>query len=1133
MTPQNHRRALNAALALLPVALLGAHAAMRWGYTSADLALYECYAATLSTGYGYALQPGAVQSAGVAAPLWTLALAAGDMLVGDLVLFAKILGFALGAAALWLLPGMSMALSGRRRITALDLLPPAALAAAGFLTRALVSGDETGLFLLVLVLLLRRFLREEGRFAAGEKRPHDLLSALPALVLLGCRPEAPLLLAALYSWRLLSRVTAWRLPWTSLLWLTLLPCFYGAHLAGSYLLFAEIWPALITAREALWETSPGTPQAVKESWQDLAHAAQVWGLGVPLLLAVIIGAGRAINYWGRTALVALAGLNLAGVLLLTGADGGRLALPAALALTLLAAEGLGAVIRRLWPPGARTRFRVLGGGALALGLLGPMLVGAVLSDERPGARELNHDRPLLEELSNTVEELGWSPHTVSVLTSSPGTAARIGFKVIDASGLTDPSIRRYAGNRRPLELQQLIFSERRPDIIIEDGLWKVVHNLQRYPEATRLYIPLKPLVRTRARVSLAKRLVLENEPWPDRNLRIPLGKGLELLGARVEPGHLVLLLTRTRSSTVTARLALSVGDKWSATVPLGPRVYPLGMWRPGEPVRLRVPVPEHIALPDQLLEAGISGGDYKMVASLDMRPLKQQREAWQRDVEQRLIKAGDWDLPQVIAGLSRRQRFHADPASDRAFERIKKLRGKGLIEPAVWQLQGARRAYSGHPGLEKFSVELAANAYALALDHIRNSRWTSAFRLLRAASVADPVSPWIARRLAEARRRMPAGSHLVEELELEMARRALVLAPTTKHLERVLGAHMTLGRYDMVVAVSHTWKERLTPSRRSQYLLAKALAKLGRLTDAQDLTRRLLNNPAKSKLTRQCPDGVWPRLLLLQAEVLKQLGSQEPGIAPGLRFKGRARKVGKSSQLFAHCARWLPGRALQVDLYIWHREPEALSLTLNVGSRMDRLELALSTQRIRLVRRSYHLPPAAYPVRLQGDGVAPIALGTVEVGPEITFGFELPGYPGWTTGGTAFGRTSVVGRSFRARKLFGYVGERFADSYHQVSDHARGNLLSPPFLLRKSHLMMLVAGGSSRKLGVDLLVGGKKVATVRGKRSETLRLVILPVGCHRGKHARVAIRDKDQGKWGHIAVDEIRQIDGPIPGVAP
>ena len=1027
-----------------------------------------------------------------------------------------------------------MRLSGRNRLKPLDLFPALVLAASNVLARGLVSGDETGLFMLLLALTLSSFLSEEGRFAAGLGKARDLRSLLPALLLLAARPEAPLLLAMLWTWRLLARLSAWpggtRMPWTSLAWLVLLPLFYGLSLTASYVLFASLWPAVITAREALKELRPGTPEAVAHAWKELAKAHASWGGGIPLLLAAVIGAGRAFNYWGRTALMALAGASLCSILLLVGADGGRLALPLILALLLLAAEGLEAVTRQLWPPTV-PRLREVGGAALMLGLAGPVLLNAVIALKEPVKSELTLDRPLLEELKEVVIRQGWLPQSVSVLTSSPGTAARMGFQVLDASGLTDPSVRRYAGNRRPLELQQLVFDERRPDIIIEQRPWKAAHNLSHYPEAARLYFPFKPERRTRTRVSLARRLVQEYEPWPDRSMRIPLGKGLELLGVRVEPGHLVMLLTLTSRAHLPRKFSLSVGNNWSRTMPVGPEIYPVRFWRPGELVRWRIPLPERLALADQRIKAGV--GKIKFIASLDLRPLMRDFESWLRDMVELRINQGDWDLSEVINMLTRRASVHEGKMPGRAMERIKKLQARGLIKPAIRQLELARRVYSGHPGLEALSRTLAGEAYKLSLEHIRSSRWTSAFRLLKVAAKADPASAWIARRLEEARRRMPAGSHLVEELELELARRALVLAPSVKNLERVLGAHLTLGRYQMVVAVSHTWKQRLTPSRRSQYLLAKALVKLGRLIDAQELVARLLDRPARSQLVRRCPQGVWPKLLLLQAEVLQQLTAKERGISTGGRFKGKAHKVGKHSHLFSYCASWKPGRPLEVDLYLWQEAPEELYLTLNVGSRHDRMVVNKSGQMVRLLRRSFHLPPASYPVHLQMEGEQPISLGTVEVGPESSFGFELPGYPGWKSYGTAFGRTPVVGRSFRVRKLFGYVGERYADSYHQVSDRPKGLLVSSPFLLRRSHLMMLVAGGSGKALGVDLLVDGKWKHTVRGRKSETLRLVLLPIGKYRGKMGQVVLRDRATGKWGHLAVDEIRQIDGPMPGVAP
>ena len=81
--------------------------------------------------------------------------------------------------------------------------------------------------------------------------------------------------------------------------------------------------------------------------------------------------------------------------------------------------------------------------------------------------------------------------------------------------------------------------------------------------------------------------------------------------------------------------------------------------------------------------------------------------------------------------------------------------------------------------------------------------------------------------------------------------------------------------------------------------------------------------------------------------------------------------------------------------------------------------------------------------------------------------------------------------------------------------------------------MVLVAGGDSRRLGVDLLVNERRVRSVRGERREILRPVFMRIGRWRGQWGRVVIRDHHTQPWGHIAVDEIHQMNGPAPGVSP
>ena len=231
--------------------------------------------------------------------------------------------------------------------------------------------------------------------------------------------------------------------------------------------------------------------------------------------------------------------------------------------------------------------------------------------------------------------------------------------------------------------------------------------------------------------------------------------------------------------------------------------------------------------------------------------------------------------------------------------------------------------------------------------------------------------------------------------------------------------------------------------------------------------------------------------------------------------------------------RWGAGEPLTVDLYVLQRAPERLELELKCGPRRQQISLATSSKRLRRIRKRFALPPASYRARLTPRGGAALDLDAVVVGPEATFGFELPSFATWQRQGTAFGRAPVLGRGFRGRRLFGYVGERFADSFSSGFDRPTGQLKSPAFRLRKGYLMLLVAGGDDPALGVDLVVAGRVVARVKGRRSEVMRAVFIPVARYRGRRARVVVRDRDAKVWGHIAVDEIRQVDGPAVGVAP
>ena len=1124
----------SATLPLLPASLLLLHGLLVWAYISPGASTVFCYAQTLATGYGPALQSGAVWSHGFASVLWVLLLAGAELVGLSAILVAKGAGLALAVATLYLLPRVSARLNGRRGLELVDLLPPLLLALNPTMARHAVGGQETSLTLALLALTLALFVAEERRFTISPRRPRDLWSAIPLCLLLLTRPEAPLWFLTLALWRVLARVTARRVPLTSVVWLALPPVVYLLILVGSYALFADPLSGVLTTRQALLETSPGHPVALALGWASLSVVWNHWGIGLPLAALVLLGAFRSLNYWGRGALLGLCLINLAAVTAAGGDSTGRLLLPSLMVAALLAAEGLRSLLRRLQP----TKRPLVGrspdrsitamiSGALVLGLLASPLLRGLRSVTAPASPDSTMEA-LLGQIEGVIGELGLEPSQVKVLTTRPGDAALRGFQVVDASGLTDPAIRRYNNNRHTRELQQIIFRERRPDVIIEQGLWNLVHAFGAYPEARRQYVPLTLPGYPGTNLSISRELLLEPEPLADERLSRVLGDHLSLVGVRVEPGRLVLLWTASRKIVGVRRAVVRLGDLL-LPITVGTRIYPTNRWRPGEVVRQQLPVPR--TLPDQSLPLSINHkGRWCPVIQLDGRLLRLDRKPWLKQLQRRLRDAGQETLAELVPMLTRNPRMQQEPTARQVMGRTQRLVHKKLLVRAARQLQLIQHMTGHDPGVQQLARSLAEAAYQRARVFMRRSSWSAAFDTLQAASVAAPGCPWIVRRREEARQRLPAGSHLVEVLELELARRALVLKPSATGLSRVLYAHLALKQYHQVVAAFRAWHQHSEDHWEHTFLVAEAMYQLGWLDRALDMTDKPPPNLAGAF---RCPPEYLIRTSFLHDEMRRKLG-QRPRPSPLEQLqKGKGFALGAKSDLLAHCARWRPGSPLTVDLFILQKLPEPLQLELLCGPKRQRLTLSPEEHRLRWISKKFSLPPASYRIRLAVINGPSLDLGMVVVGPESTFGFELPRYASWQRQGTAFGRSPVVGRSFRGRRLLGYVGERFADSFASGFDRNMGLIKSPAFRVRKDFLMMLVAGGDDPALGVDLVVEGRKVAVVKGQRSEVMRAVFLPVARYRGRRARVIIRDHDAKDWGHIAVDEIRQVNGPAPGIAP
>ena len=1110
-----------------PAVVLVLHALVQWQYTSNEASVVFSYARTIVDGYGPALQPGAIWSHGFSSTLWLLLLTGAELLGLPLYHTAKGLGLGLGVLALLLLPSVSARLRGRDRAGLQDLLPPLLLALHPTVARHVVGGLESSLTLLLLALALRLFVAEERRFGEGSPRPLELWSAVPLCLLLLNRPEAPVWFLALACWRLLGRITAGRLPPATVAWLLLPPLVYGATLVGSYLLFADPWPGVITSRTALQETTIGDPLAVKQGWQSLAGTPGQWGAAIPLVVLALLGSLRSFNYWGRMALLGLAVCNLAVVVMIGGDPSGRLLLPTLMAGSVLAAEGLGSLMRRL--PGAG-RLRLLTGAALLVGMLLWPCVSGVRSMLGPRPETRMDIRQLVVRLDELVSRLGFHAAQVRLLTTDPGVGALHGFQVVDASGLTDPAIRRFNDRQHSLELQQLIFRQRRPQIIVEHGLWRYMQALGSYPEARRLYATINLPQFPGYRVSISRELLLEPEPLGDTRLHGDAGDGLTLVGQRAEPGHLVLLWTARRKLHSRRRAVLRLGRRLTRAIQIGPSVYPTTRWRPGEVVRQRLPVPA--TLPAQMLPLSISrDGRWNQLGHVDGRRFGQSWKQWFKQQAQLLANSGQQDLLELIPLLSHRPTVQVDRVARHIMFRTRKLmRGRMLVR-AARQLRLIQFMTNHNPEVRELARQLARAAFAQAQEQARRSSWASAFATLGAAAMANPGDPWIARRQSEARRRLPAGSHLVEVLELELAQRAMALSPASvSNLSRLLRAYLALEQYVEAIAAYLTWRRQGPRPPEHAMLVAEAMFQLGWLQRAIEMSAL----PRGIRIERlRCPSEHLIRTSFLHDDVQRKLGHGPQPSALERAAAGKGMALSPGAVLLAHCSHWAPGKPLTVDLFILQKAPVPLELQLFCGPRRQRLTLPPAVQRLRRVTKKFSLPPASYKLRLRAGRGPMLEMGTVVVGPESTFGFELPRYAAWIRQGTAFGRGPVAARGLRYRRIFGHVGAGFADSFATGSDRAVGQIKSPAFLIRKEYLMLLVAGGDDPALAVELVVAGQRVAVVRGRRSEVMRAVFLPVARYRGLRARVVVRDHDSKHWGHIAVDEIRQLDGPAPGIAP
>ena len=97
------------------------------------------------------------------------------------------------------------------------------------------------------------------------------------------------------------------------------------------------------------------------------------------------------------------------------------------------------------------------------------------------------------------------------------------------------------------------------------------------------------------------------------------------------------------------------------------------------------------------------------------------------------------------------------------------------------------------------------------------------------------------------------------------------------------------------------------------------------------------------------------------------------------------------------------------------------------------------------------------------------------------------------------------------------------------TDAYTGTIESPDFTLNKSHIELKVGGGQANDVwvAVHLASTGEELYRTSGSRSEPLEDRIVDLSDYIGQDLFIRVVDNSTGGWGYIAVDHIRETDGP------
>lgn len=143
----------------------------------------------------------------------------------------------------------------------------------------------------------------------------------------------------------------------------------------------------------------------------------------------------------------------------------------------------------------------------------------------------------------------------------------------------------------------------------------------------------------------------------------------------------------------------------------------------------------------------------------------------------------------------------------------------------------------------------------------------------------------------------------------------------------------------------------------------------------------------------------------------------------------------------------------------------------------------------------------------------------------VKWDFEDGTLQGWTLVSGDVGPQPVDKDDDRYGGNFRKQGRYFIGTYENTRDDAEAEYKSPVFTISANTISLLVGGGNHPSATyVALFVDDKEVYRETGYSSESMHRRYWDVSRFKGKQAYILIVDRHHGGWGHINVDDIREL---------